>query len=186
MAKRKDALFAAAQVIAGIRHLADSAPVGDLHTSVGKLVVVPNSPNVVPSSATVNVELRSVKPEVLKASRDHLMELVSFAAATARVTFRIDRDDLRIPGLFDPSLGALAREAARPLGFDPIDVDTLAGHDALMLAAICPALMLTVPSRDGLCHHPREWTDPEDMKLGVAWLTCVLERLVVNGVDARP
>jgi beta-ureidopropionase / N-carbamoyl-L-amino-acid hydrolase len=185
MAKRKDALFAAAQVITGIRHLADSAPVGDLHTSVGKLVVIPNSPNVVPCLATANVELRSAKPEVLTASCDRLMELVSFAAATARVTFRIVRDDLRIPGKFDERLASHARDAAKALGFDPIDAVTLPGHDAIMLAAICPTLMLTVPSRDGLCHHPLEWTDPEDLKLGVAWLGAVLEKLVLDGPDIQ-
>jgi beta-ureidopropionase / N-carbamoyl-L-amino-acid hydrolase len=185
MAKRRDALFAAAQVITGIRHLADAAPAGDLHTSVGKLVVVPNSPNVVPCLATANVELRSVKPDVLTASRDRLMELASFAAATARVTFRIVRDDLRVPGAFDERLGSLARHAAKAIGFDPIDAETLPGHDAIMLAAICPTLMLTVPSRDGLCHHPLEWTDPEDLKLGVAWLGTVLDRLVVDGPEAQ-
>jgi beta-ureidopropionase / N-carbamoyl-L-amino-acid hydrolase len=112
------------------------------------------------------------------------MELVAFAAATARVTFRIVRDDLRIPGAFDERLGSLARNAAKAIGFDPIDAETLPGHDAIMLAAICPTLMLTVPSRDGLCHHPLEWTDPEDLKLGVAWLGTVLDRLVVNGLEA--
>ena len=54
--KRKDALYAAAQVIAGVRHLADAASSGDLYTSVGKLVVAPNSPNVVPSAATASFD----------------------------------------------------------------------------------------------------------------------------------
>lgn len=182
MAKRRDALYAAAQVVTGIRHLADAAPAGELHTSVGKLVVTPNSPNVVPSSAIANVELRSVKPDVLAASRDRLMDLVAFAAATARVDFRFVRDDLRIPGAFDPSLRALARQEAEALGFEPADVDTLAGHDAITLAEICPSLMLTVPSREGLCHHPNEWTAPDDLELGVGWLQAVLARLVVEGV----
>jgi N-carbamoyl-L-amino-acid hydrolase len=53
------------------------------------------------------------------------------------------------------------------------------------LAAICPVLMLTVPSRDGLCHHPAEWTSPEDLELGAAWLASVLRSLVIEGPPAR-
>jgi N-carbamoyl-L-amino-acid hydrolase len=184
MARRKDALYAAAQIIAGVRHLADAAAPGDLHTSVGKLEVVPNSPNVVPSLVTAYVELRSVDAGVIAAARDRLMELVSFAAAAARVTYRTVRDDLRLPGHFDRGLGALAHEVALELGVEPMSVDTLPGHDAVMLAAVCPTLMLTVPSRDGLCHHPREWTDPEDLELGTTWLCAVLEKLVVGGPAA--
>ena len=64
-------------------------------------------------------------------------------------------------------------------------VETLPGHDAVTLAAICPVLMLTVPSRDGLCHHPAEWTSPEDLELGAAWLASVLRSLVIDGPPAR-
>jgi beta-ureidopropionase / N-carbamoyl-L-amino-acid hydrolase len=185
MAKRKDALYAAAQVIAGVRHLADAAPVGDLHTSVGKLIVVPNSQNVVPSAVTASVELRSPKADVMASARDRLMEMVSVACATARVTYRIDRDDLRIPGRFDAALGELAREVARGLAFEPMAVETLPGHDAITLAAVCPVLMLTTPSRNGLCHHPDEWTSPEDLALGAAWLMGVLRRLTLEGPPAE-
>jgi N-carbamoyl-L-amino-acid hydrolase len=181
MAKRRDALYGAAQIIAGVRHLADAAPVGDLHTSVGKLTVVPNSPNVVPSAVTAAVELRSPKAEVISAARDRLMEMVSVACATARLSYRIDRDDLRLPGRFDEKLGALARRIAAWHGLQPTGVETMPGHDAITLAPFCPALMLTVPSRDGLCHHPDEWSAPEDLELGAAWLVGVLRSLVLDG-----
>jgi len=185
MAKRRDALYAAAQVIAGVRHLADSAPVGELHTSVGKLVVSPNSPNVVPSAVTASVELRSPKDEVMAEARARLMEMISVACATARATYRIERDELRRPGRFDEALGTLARAVAAPLGFEPMAVETLPGHDAVTLAAFCPVLMLTVPSRNGLCHHPDEWTAPEDLELGAAWLQGVLRRLALEGPPTR-
>ena len=90
------------------------------------------------------------------------------------------RDDLRRPGQFDETLCQLARDAAAPLGFAPFGADTRAGHDAITLSAVCPCVMLTVPSRDGLCHHPDEWTDPDDLALGVAWLCGLLETLVTR------
>jgi N-carbamoyl-L-amino-acid hydrolase len=49
------------------------------------------------------------------------------------------------------------------------------------MARLCPSLVIAVPSRDGLCHSPREWTEPADLELGVSWLGAMLERLVVEG-----
>jgi N-carbamoyl-L-amino-acid hydrolase len=66
------------------------------------------------------------------------------------------------------------------MGVKPVSADTIAGHDALMMSEVCPALMLTVPSRAGLCHHPDEWSDPADLQLGAAWLTGVLEELITR------
>ncbi|MEZ5863261.1 MAG: M20/M25/M40 family metallo-hydrolase [Geminicoccaceae bacterium] len=58
MAERKDALLAAAGVITELRQLVDMAPPGELHTSVGRIEALPNSPNVVPSTVTIFAELR--------------------------------------------------------------------------------------------------------------------------------
>jgi N-carbamoyl-L-amino-acid hydrolase len=112
------------------------------------------------------------------------MEMVSVACATARAAYRIDRDVLRRPGRFDATLGALARRLAEPFGVEPLAVDTLPGHDAITLAAVCPVLMLTVPSRGGVCHHPDEWTAPEDLALGAAWLSATLRSLTLDGPPA--
>ncbi len=51
MRERRDALLAAASVVTGVRRLVDGFPAGDLHTSVGRIEVKPNSPNVVPSDS---------------------------------------------------------------------------------------------------------------------------------------
>lgn len=178
MRERQDALYAAAQVIVAMRALGDSAEIGSLHTSVAKLEVVPNSPNVVPCGATAYVELRSLDPEVIKRSYDHLLAYASFAATTARVKYTITRDDLREPGKFHEGLSQLAFKVAKYNGEEAVAVDTLGGHDAIMMAAVCPTVMLTVPSRAGLCHHPDEWTAQEDLGKGMAWLSAVLERMI--------
>lgn len=180
MAKRRDALYAAAMMIVGVRGLADAAPVGELHTSVAKLIVSPNSRNVVPDSALGFVEIRSPSPDVMAANVAKVLPIAENAARTAGVTFEVVRDDLRRPGMFDPELGDLARAIAADMGHVPMGVTTLPGHDAIMMSEVSRALMLTVPSRNGLCHHPDEWTDMADLELGAAWLTAILERLVTE------
>jgi N-carbamoyl-L-amino-acid hydrolase len=41
-----------------------------------------------------------------------------------------------------------------------------AGHDAQMLARVCPAAMIFVPSVAGISHNPAEHTAPEDLGAG--------------------
>ena len=41
-----------------------------------------------------------------------------------------------------------------------------AGHDAQMLARVCPTAMVFVPSKDGISHNPAEHTDDEDLENG--------------------
>ena len=52
-----------------------------------------------------------------------------------------------------------------------------AGHDAQMMARICPAAMIFVPSVGGISHNPREHTDPADLVAGANVLLDVVRRL---------
>jgi N-carbamoyl-L-amino-acid hydrolase len=181
MAERRDALLAAAAVITGVRRLVDDHPEGELHTSVGRIEVLPNSPNVVPSSATIFLELRSADPEVLKRSFAQTTVLVETAAAGAGVTWSFVRDELRRPGRFATGLQALAGEVAAGLGHPAMRLDTIAAHDAVPLTRLCPSIVVAVPSVGGICHAPEEFTEPADLKLGLDFLTGMLERLAVDG-----
>ena len=49
-----------------------------------------------------------------------------------------------------------------------------AGHDAQMLARVCPTAMVFVPSRQGLSHNVREHTDPAQLVHGANVLLQVL------------
>lgn len=52
-----------------------------------------------------------------------------------------------------------------------------AGHDAQMLARVCPTGMVFVPSRGGVSHNPAEHTDPEHLAAGTEVLLDVLVEL---------
>ena len=56
-----------------------------------------------------------------------------------------------------------------------------AGHDAQMMARICPTGMIFVPSRAGLSHCPQEFTGPEDLRCGAL----VLLETVLDLLDAE-
>ena len=183
MRVRRDALLGAARLVCALRQMADDAP-GLLHSSAGRIEVQPNSPNVVPGEAALFVELRSPDPAVLRWAEAELTRQVAAAAGSAAVRAEASVPDCRPAGTFDARLAALASQEAARMGHALRALDTVAGHDAISMAALCPALMLVVPSVDGLCHNPREFTRPEDTALGAALLTRVLGRLCRDGVGA--
>jgi beta-ureidopropionase / N-carbamoyl-L-amino-acid hydrolase len=49
-----------------------------------------------------------------------------------------------------------------------------AGHDAQMLARMCPTAMIFTPSVKGISHNPAEHTDPADLVMGTDILLQVL------------
>lgn len=181
MGERRDALLAAAAVITGVRQLVADYPEGELHTSVGRIEVEPNSPNVVPSAATIFLELRSADPGVLERSFAGTRGLIENAAAATGAAWSIVRDELRRPGRFNPGLQAVAKSVAERLGHAAMRLDTIAAHDAVPLASICPSVVVAVPSVGGICHAPEEFTAAADLALGLDLLAGMLERLLTEG-----
>lgn len=183
MARRHDALLGAARLVVALRDMADRAP-GLLHSSAGRIEVRPNSPNVVPSEAVMFVELRSPEPDVLVWAETELARQIELASEAACVRHRAGPTERRPAGAFDAGLTALVETEAAAMGHAVRHLDTVAGHDAISLTALCPSAMLVVPSVGGLCHSPAEFTDPADVALGAALLSRVLARLCRDGVPA--
>jgi N-carbamoyl-L-amino-acid hydrolase len=67
---------------------------------------------------------------------------------------------------FDPEIVRTIETSARMLGQAIRRMTSGAGHDAQMMARICPAAMIFVPSVNGVSHNPAEHTEPEHLVLG--------------------
>lgn len=183
MADRKDALLAAAYLMADLKQISTEHGL-DLHTSVGRLEVFPNSPNVVPAEAVLFIELRSGLPAVLAEAERKMQARIEAAAARAGVSFEVRAIDRRKAGPFAPGLVALAERTAAQFGQSARHLDTIGGHDAVAMSGVCPSVVLAVHSRDGVIHHPTEYTSPEDQALGTQILADMLYRLACEGLKA--
>jgi N-carbamoyl-L-amino-acid hydrolase len=95
---------------------------------------------------------------------------MSQAATRRQVDVELDWLELEAPTPMADALGALVADAADRLGHARTDLASFAGHDAAQMAAIGPAGMIFVPSRDGRSHCPEEWTDLADVVAGVGVL----------------
>jgi N-carbamoyl-L-amino-acid hydrolase len=183
MAERRDALLAAAYLIADLKDMTGDYGL-DLHTSVGRLEVFPNSPNTVPSEAVLFIELRSGSPAILDEAETRLKSFIAAAEARAGVGSEIRAIDLRPAGALHPGLIRLAERVGTRNDAPPRPLDTIGGHDAISLAAVCPSIVLAVPCRDGVMHHPTEFASPEDQAFGTQMLADMLMALATEGLAA--
>lgn len=176
MEDRKDAVLGAAHVITFVRELADKAA-DTLFTSVARVDVVPNSPNIVPGKAVLFCELRAPERAMLEWSETRLREALPGLAARASATAEIVSIDRRVAGRFDPRLVALAESVAGDFGYPKMRLDTIGGHDAVALNAILPAIVVAVPSVGGVIHRNDEYTSPEDLAAGGDVLVEMMRRI---------
>ena len=165
MRLRHDPGFVAAAIITGVRAIAVEMGGAQVAT-VGRCELYPNLVNVVPSTVTMTVDLRNTDLALLQEAEDVFAALCSQLAVEEGVT--IERRALARfePVEFDEKMIALVESTARRLGHSTKRMPSGAGHDAQMLARVCPTSMVFVPSVNGLSHNIAEYTMPADITAG--------------------
>lgn len=165
MSYRHDPGYAAAAVAVFIREIAREFG-GNQVATVGKIDLHPNLVNVVAGRAVLTVDLRNTDEALLQKAEARLAEFLVQLAADEGVT--ISRKVLARfePVTFDQRVVHLVETHAERLGHSVSTMPSGAGHDAQMLARVCPSGMVFVPSLDGISHNPAEHTDAVDLERG--------------------
>ena len=176
MRLRRDPGLVAAEVTTFVRRLALELG-GHQVGTVGRLDLHPDLVNVVAARAVMTVDLRNTDDGVLREAERRVAAFVDEAAAAEGVAVARTTLARFAPVAFDPTVVALVEEAAQVRGHSVRRMPSGAGHDAQMLARVCPTGMVFVPSRGGVSHNPAEHTDPADLAAGTQVLADVLVRL---------
>jgi N-carbamoyl-L-amino-acid hydrolase len=144
--------------------------------TVGRVDLLPNLVNVVPARATFTVDLRNTDDAVLCTAEQRLADVLAEVAERHHLEVRTTSLARFEPVDFDPEMVGLVERVARELGHSTTRLPSGAGHDAQMLARVCPTAMIFVPSIDGLSHNLAEDTAPDDLQAGAdVLLRVVLE-----------
>ena len=176
MRLRRDSGYVAAEVATYVRRLARELG-GDQVGTVGRLDLHPDLVNVVAARATMTVDLRNTDDVLLAEAEWRLREHVATVAAAEGVDVAWRRLARFEPVAFDPVVVDLVERTAEKRGLRVMRLPSGAGHDAQMLARLCPTGMVFVPSRAGVSHNPAEFTDPDDLAAGTQVLADVLVEL---------
>ena len=185
MSMRHDAGFAAFAVGTFVRSLALELGFPQVGT-VGKIDLEPNLVNVVARMARLTVDLRNTDEAVLELAESKLATFLDELAVREGVT--IERRTLARfePVTFDPRMVDLVEATAAHLGHQVLRMPSGAGHDAQMLARVCPTSMIFVPSVGGISHNPAEYTSPHDLAAGAQVLLDVMCRLAAGSPGSDP
>ncbi|MBP8183286.1 MAG: M20/M25/M40 family metallo-hydrolase, partial [Rhodoferax sp.] len=141
---------------------------------VGAVRLSPNLVNVIAHKAVFTVDLRNTDSAALAQAEADLHAYAQQAAQAEGVRM-VSRTLARFePVAFDPTVVNLVEQHALALGCSHQRMPSGAGHDAQMLARICPAAMIFVPSAGGLSHNVREHTEPADLQRGAQVLLQVV------------
>ena len=185
MDHRHDAGYVAAALAVEVRRLALDMG-GHQVGTVGRMHLHPDLVNVVPVAARFTVDLRNTDEASLREAERRLAERAGELAAAEGVT--VDPKVLARfePVEFDPRVIDLVEATAARLGHSVRRMPSGAGHDAQMLARVCPTGMVFVPSHDGISHNPAEHTDPADLAAGADVLLHVVLDLANGHLDGGP
>jgi N-carbamoyl-L-amino-acid hydrolase len=185
MSHRHDAGYVAVRIAGFVRDVVDEIGPPQVGT-VGRIELYPNLVNVVAARATLTVDVRNTDDAVLTDVEGRIAEFAAGAAAGEGVELATEVLARFVPVAFDPAVIDLVEHVAEQLGHTTMRLPAGAGHDAQMLARICPAGMVFVPSVDGISHNPAEHTDPADIEAGVNVLLHAMLRLAeVGRVEER-
>ena len=173
---RRDAGYAAGEIAVFVRRLAREMA-GQQKGTVGRIELYPNLVNVVAERAVLTVDLRNIDNEPLQQAERQLADFLDRLAAQEQIaiaTRSLARFD---PVAFPSEMVSLVEATADELGFPCRRLPSGAGHDAQMMARLCPASMIFVPSVGGLSHNVREYTAPEHLHAGASVLLNAVLRL---------
>jgi N-carbamoyl-L-amino-acid hydrolase len=165
MDRRRNALLAASEIVQAVDRIVRSVPGRQVGT-VGRLQVRPGAPNVIPGEVELTVELRDLKTETIESLWSRLQVEVHGIVERHGCSVQVVSQPPDPPAMTDPRLRAMIASVAEDLGLRHTSLPSGAGHDAQMLAHICPVGMIFIPSVGGISHSPKELSRPEDVAHG--------------------
>ncbi len=175
MSMRRDALAAVAEIIGIVERIGVRRP--DTVATVGVAQVQPGAINVIPARVNFTLDARAPDDAVRHAMvRDILAEAEAVAARRGvALTVEPFMDSPATP--MDGTLIAAFEAAVAAEGLSPLRLASGAGHDAVALAALCPAAMLFVRCKGGISHNPAESITVEDADVAASVLIETVRRL---------
>jgi allantoate deiminase len=172
---RKDALTAAAEIILAIEKLARTTD--DLVATVGVLDIQGGAVNAIPSLVSMSYDIRSGEDRTRVRGIAMALGLAKEIAATRECGIDITMTYAAPAAVSDPGLLHSLTQSVLKQGGQGLVIPSGASHDAMSFRTVCPQAMLFVRSKDGLSHHPDEYTTAED--IGIAAQTLYDALLII-------
>jgi N-carbamoyl-L-amino-acid hydrolase len=162
MSFRRDALYAAAQVLIYLHQQLDKLDPTLVYTT-GEIKCHPCVHTVIPDEVDFCIDARHEDPEVLKQVVQIIKNIPTEVAKCTTATELAWARDVRY---FDKELVGFVKKSADELGISNQFINSGAGHDAQYVSYLMPTTMIFVPSKDGHSHCEPEFTSVKQCEQG--------------------
>ena len=165
MEMRRDALVGAGKMIVAVNEIARKIG-GQAVATVGTINIKPAVFNVVPAEAQLIIDLRAPAENTLVAAVELMEKALQKICIEHGLEYVWEQRLGVTPVNTDSQVVAIMDKVAKGKGYSTRSMISGAGHDAMIMAQLCPIGLLFVPSRGGKSHCPEEWTDYEEIARG--------------------
>lgn len=178
MAERRDAGRAACEAIASVF-------AGDFHRSApearitfGALQFDPGASNVIPGSSRTVSEVRAARASDIRQVRNNVDN--AFDLSAVRHGLRVQRRHLGSdpPSHMAPDIIELIADVCTASNRNFTLMPSGASHDASNFSRLVPTGMIFIASRDGISHHPDEYSASASIIVGAEILLHAIQRLI--------
>lgn len=173
---RKDPGPAAAECILALEQICRAGTDGLVGT-VGRMTALPGAFNVIPGAIEFSMDIRAET----SAARDEAVITISAEihaiAAKRGLRAEVHLMQALAESPCDPSLMGLLEEALADLSHPARRLPSGAGHDAMVMADLCPVAMLFIRCEGGVSHNPAEAVTEADCALAAQAMLHFIDKL---------
>lgn len=176
MALRRDPGPAAAECILALERICRAGTDGLVGT-VGRMTALPGAFNVIPGAIEFSMDIRAETSTTRDAAVAAITDEIHAIAAARGLSASVTLMQALAESPCDPSLTALLEEALADLSLPARRLPSGAGHDAMVMAALCPTAMLFIRCEGGISHNPAEAVTEADCALAAQAMLTFIDKL---------
>ncbi len=176
MNMRNDALLGASEIVLELEKAALNEQNYGTVATVGVLDIQSGAMNVVPGEVEVKVDIRGTSLESRQRVLDHLNRTIESVGRNRNLEIISEEIISEEPVLLSNEIIESIQTICNEQDISYKLMPSGAGHDAMNMVKLCPTGMIFVPSFHGLSHHPDEYTDLDDILLGID----ILEKVIIH------
>lgn len=173
---RRDAVAGMAAMVLAAESVATAGP-ADLVATVGVVQVHLGAANVVSGKCSFTLDVRAGEASRRDTAADEILRYFREIANLRDLCLSVRKVHDLPASPCDPALMDLLDKATGATSQTPFRLVSGAGHDAMIMAALCPTAMLFIRCRGGVSHNPAEHVDPADADVALRVMLGFIEQL---------
>lgn len=173
MAHRFDALAGAAEAVLAVERICGAYP-GVVGT-VGSLIPSPGAVNVIPGQVVFTIDVRCGNDDLRAQAVEEIVAGLRNISERRHLGLTTETLHEMTAVQCDGALSGRFRQAIEAAGVDVLELDSGAGHDAMVIARLAPVAMLFVRCAGGVSHNPAESVSAMDVDHAARILLTVIQ-----------